>query len=122
MLSEYRKVVGFLRYLILTKFDIVFGVNKLYQFMAPTTEVHWLGVKKLLRYPKNNLNYALTFFKFVSIDLVGLCDADYASSPNDRRSTGAYCICLGESLISWQSSQQKVVFRNNIEIEYHAMA
>ncbi|KAL5579598.1 hypothetical protein UlMin_012040 [Ulmus minor] len=34
---------------------------------------------------------------------------DWAGSPDDRRSASAYCLFLGNSLISWSATKQKVV-------------
>ncbi|KAB5573824.1 hypothetical protein DKX38_001018 [Salix brachista] len=57
--TEYRKVVGSLQYLLLTRPDIAFAVNKLSQYMhSPTTE-HWLFVKRLLRYLCGSINDGL---------------------------------------------------------------
>lgn len=53
---------------------------------------------------------------------VSYSNANYVSSPNDRKSNGVYCMCLGDSLILWQSSKQKVVSQSNVKSEYHAMA
>ena len=49
-------------------------------------------------------------------------DVDLASCPDDRRSTGAYCVCLGNRLVSWCSKKQSVVSRSSAESEYRALA
>lgn len=47
--TKYRKVVGSLQYLLITRPDIAFAINKLSQYMhCPTTD-HWSFVKRLLR-------------------------------------------------------------------------
>ncbi|KAF9683326.1 hypothetical protein SADUNF_Sadunf04G0001900 [Salix dunnii] len=54
--TEYRRVVGSLQYLLITRSDIAFAVNKLSQYMhCPTTE-HWSFVKRLLRYLVGTIN------------------------------------------------------------------
>ena len=46
--TEYRKVVGSLQYLLITRPDIAFAVNKLSQYMHCPTIDHWSFVKRLL--------------------------------------------------------------------------
>lgn len=39
--SEYQRVVGLLQYITLTRPDIQFSVNKLFQFLIMPCLVHW---------------------------------------------------------------------------------
>jgi histone deacetylase 1/2 len=54
--KNYRSVVGALQYLTLTRPDISFVVNKVCQFLRAPTDVHWMTVKRILRYVKQDTN------------------------------------------------------------------
>ncbi|XP_019175631.1 PREDICTED: uncharacterized protein LOC109170953 [Ipomoea nil] len=55
--TQYRRIVGALQYLTITRPDLSFSVNRLCQFMhAPTTD-HWAMVKRVLR--KSTSGYAI---------------------------------------------------------------
>ncbi|RVX10945.1 putative mitochondrial protein [Vitis vinifera] len=47
---------------------------------------------------------------------------DWASNPNDRRSTIDFCLYLGSNLISWNSKKQNIISRSNTEAEYRNLA
>lgn len=68
------------------------------------------------------MRYGLTLTADTSFVLQCYSDADWASCPDDRKSTGGFCTFLGSNLLSWSSSKQKVVSRSSTESEYRALA
>ena len=57
--SKYHSVVGALQYLILTRPDLSFAVNKVCQFLHAPTTVHWSAVKRILRYVRGTVDLGL---------------------------------------------------------------
>jgi hypothetical protein len=54
--------------------------------------------------------------------LWGFSDANWGGDLDDRKSTMAYIIFLGDNPISWRTRKQKVVARSSTEAEYRALA
>ncbi|MCI38029.1 gag-pol polyprotein, partial [Trifolium medium] len=52
------------------------------------------------------------------MSMVGYCDADWAVSADDRKSTSGGCFFLGSNLISWFSKKQNSVSLSTAEAEY----
>lgn len=120
--SLYRSTVGALQYLTITRPDISFAVNKVCQYMQSPTQLHWVAVKRILRYLKDTISHGLLIRKCPSFTLQVFSDADWAGCPVDRRSQGAFCIFLGPNLISWSSRKQNTVSRSSTESEYRSLA
>ncbi|CAJ2668892.1 unnamed protein product [Trifolium pratense] len=123
--SLYRSVVGSLQYATITRPEIAYAVNKVCQFMSNPLDSHWTAVKRILRYLKGTLHMGLILYPFdvhKPVSLKVFCDADWASDPDDRRSTSGAAIFFGTSLVSWWSRKQQVVARSSTEAEYRSLA
>lgn len=60
--------------------------------------------------------------KPVALDLVAFCDADWATDPNDKRSTTGYSVFFGSNIVAWQSKKQNIISRSSTEVEYKSLA
>ena len=93
--------------------------------MANPLETHWTAVKRILRYLKGSLHHGLLLKAAtpgVPIPIKALCDADWASDPDDCRSTSGAAIYFGPNLISWWSKKQQIVAGSSTEAEYRSLA
>ncbi|KAG7547971.1 GAG-pre-integrase domain [Arabidopsis suecica] len=119
--TQYRRLVGKLIYLTITRPDICFAVNVVSQHMQAPTLHHWNMVTRILKYLKGAPGQGIWMGCNKNTELVGYCDADYAGDTKDRRSTTGYCTFIGGNLVTWRSKKQKVVSLSSAEAEYRAM-
>ena len=61
--TEYRSLVGGLRYLVHTRHDIAFSVGMVSRYMEHPTVLHLNSVKRILRYVKGTLGLGLVYSK-----------------------------------------------------------
>ena len=120
--QEYRRIVGSLQYLALTRPDVSYAVNKLSQFMHCPTTNHWQAVRRVLRYLSGTLNHGIYLQKQKLPTLHAFSDADWTGYSDDYVSTNAYIIFLGSQPISWTTKKQKGVVRSSTGSEYRAVA
>ena len=52
--------------------------------------------------------------------LVGFIDLDWASDPDDRKSTACYVFSLGSGPVTWACKKEQALVLSSIEAEYRA--
>lgn len=92
--TEFKSLVGGLRYLVHTRPDIAYSVGIVSRFMEKPTVMHQNAAKRILRYIKRQVE--------------------------DRKSTGGMAFYLNESLVTWVSQKQRYVALSSCETEFMA--
>ncbi|RVW97371.1 Retrovirus-related Pol polyprotein from transposon RE2 [Vitis vinifera] len=82
--GRYRRLVGKLNYLTITRPDISFPVSVVSQFLQSPCDSHWDVVIRILRYIKSTPGQGVLYENRGHTQVVGYTDADWAGSPTDR--------------------------------------
>ena len=93
--EKYRRLVGKLNYLTVTRPDISFAVSAVSQFLNSPCVDHLNAVTRILKYIKGSPGKGLLYGHNDYIRGVCYTDADWAGSPSDRRSSSGYCVSIG---------------------------
>lgn len=119
--TQFKSLVGGLRYLVHTRPDIAYAVGVVSRYMEHPTNLHMNAAKRILRYVKGTLGFGLVYAKGAgNYILKGFSDSDLAGNLEDRKSTGGMAFYLDDSLITWVSQKQRCVALSSCEAEFMA--
>jgi hypothetical protein len=117
----YREAIGSLMYLMVsTRPDLAAAVGILSRFLNNPGEQHWIEVKRVFRYLQGTRSLGLVYRRTKGVTLEGYTDSDWAGDVDNRKSTGAYVMLMGEGAVSWRSKRQDSVALSSTEAEYMA--
>lgn len=72
-------------------------------------------VESILKYVKGTPGKGICMGRYVSIDIVGYWDADWAGYIVQWKFTTNHCTFVGGNLVTWKGKKQKVVSRSGDE-------
>ncbi|XP_031740419.1 secreted RxLR effector protein 161-like [Cucumis sativus] len=117
--TEYRSIVGCLRYLLNTRLYLLYAVGMASRYMERPTTMHYKVVKQILRYLRGTIHFGLTYTKGPKeFDIFGYSDSDLADDLDGRKNTSGMRFYLKESLVSL--NLQKTMALSSCEAEFIA--
>ena len=120
--ESYRRLIGKLLYLNMTRPDISYSVQQLSQFLSAPRAPHFAAALHVMKYLKGSLNTGLFYSSNIEFQLQAYSDADWGTCAYSGKSLTGYCVFLGSSLISWKTKKQKVTSKSSTEAEYRSMS
>ncbi|KAL0536608.1 hypothetical protein IC582_025562 [Cucumis melo] len=114
-------MIGSLLYLTASRPDIAYAVGICARYQSDPRTSHLNAVKRIIKYVHGTIDFGILYSYDTSSELVGYCNADWAGSADDRKSTSGGCFFLGNNLLSWFSKKQNYVSLSTAEAEYIAV-
>lgn len=118
--TDYRKVVGCLRYLTHSRPDLSYSVGIVSRYMQSPRESHAAAIKQILRYVKGTVKYGIVYPRKSSNKIHGYSDSSFNIDQDDGRSTTGHVFYYGVAPITWCSQKQGTVALSSCEAEYMA--
>ena len=109
--SQYRRLIGRLMFLTLTRPDICYAVNRLSQFLNKPRQHHIMVALMVLQYIKGTPGQGLFFSTKSDFQLKAFCDVDWSGRLDSKKSLTRYYVFLGDNLISWRS-KNKILYQD----------
>lgn len=119
---NYRRIIGKLQYLGLTRPNITFPVNHLSQFMHKLTNCHWTAAKRLLKYLKHTMFHEIFIQKNIPSNYKLFLMWTGLQILDTRVSTTTFITFLGCNPIPWSARKQRAVSCSSKEAEFCALA
>ncbi|XP_021715985.1 uncharacterized protein LOC110683886 [Chenopodium quinoa] len=119
--ERYRRLIGRLIYLAVTRLDLAYSVHILSQFMQSPRVEHWDDALRVVRYLKKSPSQGILLRSNSALQLEGWCDLNWASCPLSRRSLTCWFVFLDLSPMSWKTKKQPTIAMSSAKAEYRSM-
>ncbi|KAI3813170.1 hypothetical protein L1987_17887 [Smallanthus sonchifolius] len=116
--TEYRSLIGCLRYLLHTRPDLCYSVRLLSRFMQEPKEHHLKAIKQVLRYIKGTKEFGITYKKLGGCKITGYSDSSYGVNTEEGKETTRIVFYFGNSPITWSTQKQQTVALSSCESEF----
>ena len=83
--TPYRKLVGCLFYLTLTRPDISYGGSVSSRNMVQPHRIHWRAAKGILRFVQGTRTHGIHYVAKFDLELAGFTDSDWVGDNTDRK-------------------------------------
>ena len=92
--------------------DICFAVNLLARFSFSSIKGHSNGVEHMFEYPRRTIVMSLFYYEESKTKLIVYAEAEYSSNPLKVQSQTRFMFACGDTIISWRSIKQMLLYRN----------
>ncbi|XP_050878795.1 secreted RxLR effector protein 161-like [Lathyrus oleraceus] len=119
--TQYKRLIGSLRYLCCLRPDLEYNVYMVSRFMQKPKVSHIAVTKRILRYLKGTLDYDIMFPASdvgKKCKLMGYIGSSWYNDTEDRKSITGYLFMLGGALVAWSSRKEPVVAWSSCEAKY----
>ena len=93
--TNFKSLVGSLRYLTCTRPEILYASRLISQYMKNSTTTHLKVAKQILCYIKGTIDFGLWFSTSNDYKLVGYSDNDWARDEDDKKITSGFMFSRG---------------------------
>ncbi|GJX98707.1 ribonuclease H-like domain, reverse transcriptase, RNA-dependent DNA polymerase [Tanacetum coccineum] len=107
--TEYRSIIGCLRYLLHTRPDLSYSVGLLSRFMQEPKEQHMKAIRQVLRYVKGTKDYGITYKHNGGNKIHGFSDSSYGVNTQEGKGTTGIIFYYGESPINWMYAKNQQI-------------
>jgi hypothetical protein len=116
--TMYRRIVGSLIYMTITRPNLSYAVGMISQFMQTPRKSHLDVVRRILRYIKHTLQRGIFYEAKGQLQIHGYMDADWADNVLDKRLTSGFMFFFGNGAVSWSNKKQPIVTLLSTEAKY----
>jgi len=105
--ERYRRLIGGLLYLNLSRPNVSYAIQHLSLFLTQPRTPHMEAAIHVVKYFKSTINKGLFYLSSPDLSLTAYSDADWGRCMSSRRYLIGYCVFLGDSLVSWKIKKKK---------------